>query len=133
MPADDDYATANRGGLKLKGVQNSRVDKHKKKHKKDKKDKKESHPPKDEASDQTTDAKNEEIPKTDDGSPLQREEHDPSTGARTDDSPHSPPSQSSKTEAERRHEEQRRKRVCHTESMLCSGSTLTLDASSMIV
>jgi protein FAM32A len=99
MPADD-YAQATRGTLKLKGVKDSKVDKKKKKKKKTEdsdstlksKDKKSIEV--DELLESTSDArrKDNEIEEPEDTSPI--------------------PTGAGKTEAEKRHEEMRRKRVC---------------------
>ena len=102
MPADDEYKAVTKGGLKLKGVQGSKIDKQKKKRKKDR--------PESAAANDTghpTDGEGAEA-----SSSLRRDSSD-RTACKEDGLPQTatPPS-SSKTEAERRYEEQKRKRVC---------------------
>ncbi len=109
--APSEYATAGPGKLKLKGVKDSKIDKRKKK--------KPSSKPKDETSGNGGDAgfqdksvmlKNLE----DEDKQMAKEERkrlDLDTGAGVEDGAEEP---IIKTEAERRYEEQRRKRVCQS-------------------
>lgn len=101
MPADD-YTAAVSGGLKLKGVSSSgKVSKSQKK-----KRPKPSHP------ESSADANAE---KSKDGAIDEGEDSkDTEKGKQVfEDGEATPPSQAGKTEAELRHEERRRKRVCY--------------------
>ena len=106
--AGDDYTPAVGGGLKLKGVNmSSKISKHKKKKKKPKPDHPESTTyatPKDETSaliDEDAKAENESEAHAKGEDEVARSDEEAPT-----------PSRVGKTEAELRHEERRRKRVC---------------------
>ena len=103
MPTED-YSTASRGALKIKGVQGSRVDKHKKKKKKPKDEDRNASPA---PALKEKDAGVREGPKTDEGSRFDeilkeedsKVEQPESSGSAT------------RTEAEKRFDERRRKMV----------------------
>lgn len=114
MPADE-YSTAISGGLKLKGVNpSSKISKHRKKKPKFQVDPA--------VTDQSSKGPSSEVPGDDardhaaGQSSLKRGEGDDETGGREDGATTSP--QAGKTDAEIRHEERRRKRVCDLISSL---------------
>jgi protein FAM32A len=105
MPSDD-YTAATGGGLRLKGVKDSRIDKKKKK-KKEKKD----------AEAFKSVAKNEKAGERSLDKVLASEDE-------KEKEEESLPAGAGKTEAEKRHEERRRKRVCLIQNVLESANVL---------
>lgn len=108
MPTDD-YSAAISGGLKLKGISSSsKVSKHKKKKPKPQTDPAATNTSKDEAPLATQEAGAEESPGQ---HALTKKSEDREDSKESNEDTTTPP-RAGKTEAELRHEERRRKRVC---------------------
>lgn len=121
MPGDD-YSAVVSGGLKLKGVNSSsKVSKHKKKKLKPAQPMESEKNP-DKSEDATDGASTEELrPKGEEAGDITKKDHggEGSREREREEEATPPPQRAGKTEAELRHEERRRKRVCfsHTDDL----------------